>query len=241
MPRYLCTVSYDGLNYAGFQRQINSKSIQDEIEKALKNMTSIFIPIHSAGRTDKGVHATGQTFHFDIDSIIPEEIIKKGLNKRLPGDIKIQNVKKVKNTFHARHSAKMRIYEYRIAKKASTIFTERFEVYVENFDIKLVKDCLDEFTGIKNFSGFSKKTPNKIPIKILYSIEIKETKEHYIFIFKGESFLRNMVRSIMGLIIEIATNKKDVSMIEKVFETKDRRLAGKTAEAKGLFLTKIVY
>ncbi|MDY0277073.1 MAG: tRNA pseudouridine(38-40) synthase TruA [Acholeplasma sp.] len=242
MYRYLCTVSYDGSNYAGFQRQINAVGIQNEIEKALKNMTMREVTIHAAGRTDRGVHALGQVFHFDLDFKIEDfGAWLKGINKRLPDDIILKKIKIVNNNFHARHNAKGRVYEYRIAKKESNILKQRYEVYVENFDVNLVKDILDDFIGIRDYSGFSKLAKEKSPIKILYSIELKETKDQYIFIFHGESFLRNMVRAIMGLIIEIGTKKKNREIIKEVFATKNRQLAGKTAEAKGLFFKKVIY
>ena len=240
--RYLFEVSYDGSSYSGFQRQTNANSIQSEIEKALKNMTRIELTIHSAGRTDKGVHALAQTFHadfpFEIENI---DIFIRGINKRLPSDIIIKKIKKVNNRFHARHNAKYRIYEYVIAKRPSDIYNQRFEVYIENFNIELAKLATQKFVGVKDFAGFSKKNIDKETIRSIESIDVKETKTHYIFTFKGVSFLRYMVRSIMGTIIEIATNKKDISIIDDIFETKDRKLAGKTADAKALFFKKVIY
>ena len=240
--RYLCIVSYDGSNYSGFQRQENANSIQNELEKALKNMTRQVIVIQSAGRTDKGVHAINHAIHFDLDFEIEHlELWIKGINKRLPSDIIFKSIKLVDNSFHSRHNAKARIYEYMIAKKPSDILSQRFEVYVENFNVNLVKDILSKFEGEKDFTGFSKWSPDKTPIRKLYSLKIIETENHYIFEFNGESFLRHMVRTIMGLIIEIATNQKDESIIDEIFLTKNRELAGKTAEAKGLFLKEVIY
>ena len=240
--RYLFEVSYDGSSYSGFQRQINANSIQSEIEKALKNMTRQELTIHSAGRTDKGVHALAQTFHADLPFEIENiDIFIKGINKRLPSDIIINKIKKVDAKFHARHNAKYRIYQYVISKKPSNIYNQRFEVYIENFDIELAKLAALKFIGVKDFAGFSKKNIEKDTIRSIKSIDIKETKTHYIFTFKGVSFLRYMVRSIMGTIIEVATNKKDISIIDDIFETNNRKLAGKTADAKALFFKKVIY
>ena len=240
--RYLFEVSYDGSNYSGFQRQINANSIQSEIEKALKNMTRIELTIHSAGRTDKGVHALAQTFHADLPFEIENiDIFIIGINKRLPSDIIIKKIKKVNARFHARHNAQYRIYEYVISKKPSDIYNQRFEVYIENFDIELAKLATREFIGVKDFAGFSKKNIDKETIRSVESIDVKETKTHYIFTFKGVSFLRYMVRSIMGTIIEVSTHKKDIKVIKEIFETKDRKLAGKTADAKALFFKKVIY
>lgn len=240
--RYLATVSYDGTNYYGFQIQPKQNTIQREIERALKLMTQQVIPIYVAGRTDKGVHALGQTFHFDLDfEISNKKSWIEGINKRLPSDIIIKSIKKVDHNFHARYSAKSRIYEYKIAKKPSNIFTQRFETYIPNFDINKVKPILNQFVGTKDFGGFSKKVPLKETIKTIYSLELKETQTHYKFIFHGESFLRHMIRTIMGLIIEIGIGQKDSNIIEEIFLTNNRILAGKTADAKGLFLVKVIY
>lgn len=241
MYRYLFTVSYDGSNYSGFQRQINSNSIQEEIEKAIKRMTRQEITIHSAGRTDKGVHAIGQTFHIDINIEIEENRWIEALNLRLPDDIIIKKVKRVNNKFHARHSAKKRVYYYKIAKHESNIFTQRFELYVKNFDISIAKEAIKKFIGTKDFTGFFKSNPNKDPIRTIENIEIKETKDYYYIVFTGISFLRYMVRSIVGIIISVSTNKTPIETIDLIFATKDRSLASKTAEAKALYLDKIIY
>lgn len=239
--RYLASVSYDGSNYSGFQRQLNSSSIQESIEKAIKNMTMIETTIHSAGRTDKGVHALNHSFHFDLLVELDSDILLKGLNKRLSKDIRILDIKKVSNDFHSRHHAKQRVYEYRIAKKDSDIFNQRFEVFVENFNIEIARKCINLFVGTKNFTGFSKLSNDKDPIRTINSITINETNNQYIFTFTGVSFLRYMVRSIMGTIIDVSTNKVDIKIINEIFETKNRKLAGKTAEAKGLFFKEVIY
>lgn len=240
--RYLFYISYDGSNYFGFQRQNNQKTIQSEIERALRQLTKNDLTIHSAGRTDKGVHANFQTFHVDF----PFEIVNKftwlkGINKRLPSDIIIHNYKKVDNTFHARYSAKYRIYKYVISKKELNIINQRFKIYVENFDINLAKEASKKFIGIKDFTGFSKMVKDKSPIREIKDIKIKETEDDYIFLFKGVSFLRHMVRTIMGTIIDISTKKLELDIIDLVFKEKNRKLAGTTAPAKALFLEKIIY
>lgn len=241
MYRYLATVSYDGSNYSGFQRQLYSNSIQEEIEKSIKNMTQIQTTIHSSGRTDKGVHALAQSFHFDLLVEINCDALIRGLNLRLPDDIVIEKIIRVSNTFHARHDAKTRVYEYRIAKKPSNIFNQRYEVYVENFDIEIAKQCSKLFIGTKDFTGFAKLSIDKDPIRIIKDVKVKETKDQYIFTFIGVSYLRYMIRSIMGTIIDVSTNKKKIEVINEIFETNNRKLAGKTAPAKGLFFKEVKY
>jgi tRNA pseudouridine38-40 synthase len=239
--RYKAVVSYDGTNYQGFQSQTNGLGIQEVIEKAFRLMTQTEIKIHSAGRTDKGVHALGQVFHFDSKIDIEPETWVRGVNDRLPLDIRVKKVIPVKPDFHARHSAKSKIYKYIIAKKPSTAFSKNYEVYIKHIDIEKMVFALPQLIGTHDFKGFCQHVEGKPTIKTIYKAEFKETKKHYIFKFHGNSFLKYMVRSIMGTLIQIGIGKKDPSVINEILETKDRHLAGKTAEARGLFLVKIYY
>jgi len=242
MIRYLAILSYDGTNYNGFQRQENTKNtIQEIIEDALKKIFEREIKIFAAGRTDKGVHAFGQVFHFDLDFEIDVLNIKNKLNLILSTGIKIIKLKKTKKRFHARFDAKYRIYEYHIAKSESNILKERFECYVDKFDINLVKPFLYKFIGIKNFKIFSKKDDTKIPIKVLYYIKVKESSNKYIFEFKGNGFLRGMVRKIMGLIIKIGIGEEKGEIIDYLFDVKSQKISLHSAPAKGLFLKKVIY
>lgn len=238
--RYQAIVSYDGTDYLGFQSQPNRQGIQDAIEKAFRLMTQTPIKIFGAGRTDKGVHALGQVFHFDSDLAIDEKSWLR-INDRLPMDIRITKIKQVSPDFHARHSSKSKIYRYVIAKEPSTAFTQRYELYVRNFNIEPVKEAITYFEGTHNFKGFCQYVKDKPTMKTIYKAEIKETKKHYIFTFHGNSFLKYMVRSMMGTLIEIGMGKSEPQLIETILQTGERSLAGKTADAKGLFLVKIYY
>ncbi len=238
--RYMAIVSYDGSIYHGFQKQNNGLGIQEVIEKAFLFMTQTEIKIHSAGRTDKGVHAIGQAFHFDSNLNL-ELADWLRVNDRLPLDIRIKRIKKVKPDFHARHSAKSKIYKYVIAKNPSTVFSKNYEVYIKNLNIEPMKNAMNDFVGTHDFKGFSQFVKDKPTIKTIYHITMRETKKTYTFIFHGNSFLKYMVRSMMGTLIQIGLGKKEPSVINEIFETNDRSLAGKTAEARGLFLVKIFY
>lgn len=238
--RYKAILSYDGTNYNGFQTQKDGSGIQDTIEKAFRLMTQTDIKIHSAGRTDKGVHALGQVFHFDSNLDLDENSWLR-VNDRLPLDIRIKSIKKVKSDFHARHSAKSKVYKYVIAKKPSTVFSKNHEVYIKNLDIKPMLIALPYLIGTKDFLGFCQHVKGKPTIKTIYKADFKETSKHYIFTFHGNSFLKYMVRSIMGTLIQIGLHKKKPEIVLEILETKDRHLAGKTAESRGLYLVKIFY
>ena len=239
--RYQAIVEYDGTKYSGFQSQPNQNSIQDQIERALRLMTQQEIRISASGRTDKGVHAIGQSIHFDFDILIESKTWVKALNKRLPGDIRVKKVVRKNINFHARYSAKSKIYKYLISKKELSAFENNYLVYYPVFDLNKVKECINDFIGTHDFFGLSKYVQGKTTIKTIYSVKIKETKDLITFIFHGNSFLKYMVRSIMGLIIEIGCGKKAPDSIKTILETKDRSLAGKTAPANGLYLVKVFY
>ncbi|HAX02253.1 MAG: tRNA pseudouridine(38-40) synthase TruA [Tenericutes bacterium GWC2_34_14] len=239
--RYKAVVSYDGSNYIGFQSQHNGLGIQEVIEKALRLMTQTEIKIHSAGRTDKGVHALGQVFHFDSKIDLPSDIWVRGVNDRLPLDIRLKSVKKVASDFHARHSATSKVYRYVIAKNPETPFTKNYEVYIRNLDINPIKEALPLFVGTHDFRGFCQLVPGKPTVKTIHEVTLKETSKHYVFTFHGNSFLKYMVRSMMGTLIQIGLHRKEPGIISTILETKDRHLAGKTAESRGLFLVKINY
>ncbi|MCF7931662.1 MAG: tRNA pseudouridine(38-40) synthase TruA [Acholeplasmataceae bacterium] len=239
--RYQVVVSYDGTDYAGFQSQSNAVGIQDIIEKGFRLMTQQEIRIHGAGRTDKGVHAMGQVFHFDSDLDITPETWVKGVNARLPIAIRIKTVKPVHARFHARHDAKMKVYRYVIAKTEGTPFQNRYEAYVKDIDSIRVRAFLPVFEGTHDFKGFCKYVKGKDTTRTIESITLKETKRHLVITFRGKSFLRYMVRSIMGTVIAVGTHQADPKIAKEILMTKDRQQAPMTAPASGLFLVRIIY
>jgi tRNA pseudouridine38-40 synthase len=233
--------SYDGSDYYGFQAQLNQLGIQEVIEKAIKNMTQQKVKIHSAGRTDKGVHAYAQAFHVDLLGDFEISNVMIALNKRLPEDIRIIKIKHVQKTFHARHHATAKKYIYKLSKKTLTAFQSKYYVYVPNIDYELMKEASKLFIGTHDFKGFCEEVIGKPTLKTIYDIEIVETSSTMSFIFFGNSFLKYMVRSMMGTLIEIGQHKKQPEVITLNLKNPDRRLAGKTAPAKGLYLKKIYY
>lgn len=239
--RYLMYCSYDGSKYYGFQAQLNQLGIQEVIEKAIKNMTQQKVKIHSAGRTDKGVHAYAQAFHVDLIGDFEIVNLMLALNKRLPEDIRIIKIKTVKKTFHARHDAQAKKYVYKLSKKPLNVFQSKYYTYVANLDYDVMKKAALLFIGTHDFKGFCEKVIGKPTIKTIHSIQVSETSTTLTFTFFGNSFLKYMVRSMMGTLIEIGQNKKKPEVITENLMHPDRTLAGKTAPAKGLYLKKIYY
>ncbi len=239
--RFHAIVQYDGSRYYGFQSQLNQIGIQEVIEKALKNMTQMKIKIHSAGRTDKGVHAIGQSFHFDAEMDIDGEIFAKSLNRRLPLDIRILKISKVNDTFHARHHAISKKYVYKMSKKPLRAFEAYYLHYERDISYERMKDAAKSFEGTHDFSGFSVKVPGKPTVKTIYQIKVYETSKRIHFEFHGNGFLKYMVRSMMGTIIECGLGKKTILDIEENLIRPNRSLAGKTAPSAGLYLKKVYY
>ena len=239
--RYLMFCSYDGSNYYGFQSQVNQLGIQEVIEKAIKNMTQQNVKIHSAGRTDKGVHAYEQAFHVDIIGDFDLNTMIVAINKRLPEDIRILKIKIVNDDFHARHHAHAKKYIYKLSKKPLTAFQSKYYTYVPNLDYELMKNATQLFIGTHDFKGFCEKVIGKPTIKTIFNIKVIESTSLISFEFFGNSFLKYMVRSMMGTLIEIGQHKKQTETISLNLTNPDRTLAGKTAPAKGLYLKKIYY
>lgn len=239
--RYLATVSYEGSNYLGFQRQSKGKTIQGEIEKAILKMTKIKHEIHPSGRTDRGVHALEQTFHFDSQLDINVDAWKVGINRRLPKDILILSIDIVDNSFHARYDAHKKTYRYLISKQELSVFDVNYAVYIKNFDINKIIDAPKYLEGTHDFKGFCQFENNKSTIRTIYNLKIEETDKHYIIEISANGFLKYMVRSIVGLLIQIATGKANIDQISKVLNTQDRKYAATTAQPQGLYLVNVDY
>jgi tRNA pseudouridine38-40 synthase len=224
--RYKLTISYDGTNYCGWQVQANSTSIQSLVQKALQTVLRHPTDLTGSGRTDSGVHALGQTAHFDTDTPILPARLLISLNALLPPDIRILNVEPVHDTFHARYSATGKIYHYHLHLSRT---------------LNLLTENAKHFIGTHDFTSFAnvKEETTEDTIRTIKRLDIVEQKNGVRLEFEGDGFLYKMVRNITGTLLDIASGKeKDIPTI---FAAKDRRMAGQAAEAKGLFLMKVVY
>ncbi len=243
--RYLMRISYDGTNYSGFQCQSNKTTIQGEIEKELGNIFKKHIPIVTSGRTDAGVSALSQICHFDIDDDIECNKVASYLNALLPRDIRILDIKKVDYDFHARYSSKKKTYEYYFYIGHDIIpFYEKFAVNVGyGVDIDKMKLACSGFVGLHDFSAFcASNTSVKDKNREIYEAYIDQLGDNlYKFVVTGNGFLYNMVRIIMGTLVDIGMGKKSVEDIGKILSSRDRKNSGKTMPSKGLVLKKVLY
>ncbi len=246
MYRYQVLVEYVGTKFVGWQKQKKGKSIQKEIEKTFSKLLKQKIIIYGSGRTDAGVHAVEQSAHFDSKLKIQEiEKLIKSLNFFLnPKKISIIGIYKKKNEFHARYSAKQRIYKYfiinRLAK--SSLENERAWHIRKKLDIKLLKEGAKKLIGNHDFSTFrATNCYAKSPIKKINKITIKNLNKKIEIEFRSKSYLRNQVRSMVGCLKYLAEDKWDIKKFENVFKSKNRSKCAPPAPAHGLFLFKVVY
>ena len=246
MCRYQILVEYVGTKFIGWQKQLKGKSIQKEIENNLSKLLKQKITIYGSGRTDAGVHAIEQSAHFDTNSKIQEiKKLIKSLNFFLnPKKISIINIYKRKKQFHARYSAKERVYKYFIINRlaASTLENERAWHIRKKLDVKLLKEGAKKLVGTHDFSTFrAANCYAESPIKNINKITIKNINKKIEIEFRSKSFLRNQVRSMVGCLKYLAENKWDIKKFEYVFKSKKRSNCSPPAPAHGLFLAKVVY
>jgi len=246
MYRYQVLIEYVGTNFVGWQIQSNGKSIQKLVQKKLSKLLKEKISLVGSGRTDSGVHAIEQSAHFDCKKEI-EKLDKflKSVNYFVNDmNISIINIKKKKLNFHARFSAKQRIYKYIIFNRLSrpSIEKERGWHIIKKLDISLMKKGAKKLLGTKNFSTFRSSSCNaKSPIRTMKSIKIKSIRGRIEIQFKSQSFLQQQVRSMVGCLKYLAENKWDLKKFNLVLKSKKRTLCAPPAPAEGLFLEKVIY
>lgn len=245
--RYFMTFSYDGSKYKGYQKQPRVKTIQNEIEKVLKKINSEkAISIHASGRTDAGVHACNQKAHFDSDKKWDVVKLQGSLNSLLPKDIYVKKIELVSESFHARFSVTAKEYIYKINMGTYNPI-EKDYVHQYNKPLRIVEmeRALRYIEGTHNFKSFTKNDEEKEDYeRTILSAKIIRDKTDLNKItisLVGTGFMRYMVRNIVGVLIEIGEGKRKSKDIFKILEAEDRRHAGITAPACGLYLLDVFY
>ena len=236
-------VAYDGSEFYGFEHQTNKRNVEDEILKSIKKVDPTVDKIYASGRTDRYVHAKGQVVHFDSEKDIKDYRWMLAINTHLPEDIRVLESAYVSDDFHARYSALRKEYRYLIRYKDYSIFDRNYYDFFTNIDIDLVKECLKKFEGSHDFRGFCSAQihPLKNTIKIIYHTELIVHDEYLELVFLGDGFLKHQVRKMCGTIIDVATGKKDISVIDLIFETRDPKLSNRVLSGHGLYLEKVFY
>ena len=242
-------LEYDGTNYHGWQIQPNLPTIQGTVEKALTQLTKTPIQIVGAGRTDTGVHAEGQVVNFHTDLSIPQVAFQKGLNTLLPRDIVVCSVTEVDADFHARFSATSRRYRYTILNRdyPSAILRRTVYFYPAPIDVTLVNAICQSIIGKWDFSSFQKTGSDRLnPMCEVFETSCWKEGEYVYFEIEADSFLRGMVRAIVGTILKCVKNAScDIdnacAQFHGILEAKNRALAGPSIPAHGLSLIRVAY
>ena len=246
MCRYQILIEYVGTSYVGWQIQKKGNSIQKTVQLALSRLLKEKIKLYGSGRTDAGVHALEQSAHFDVKNKIQNiNRIVKSLNFFLNNKmISIINIKKKKNNFHARHSAKERVYLYVIQNRLSpsTVFKEREWHIRKKLDINLIKKGAKKLIGTHDFSTFrASNCSSKSPIRTINQIIVIKSKNRIKLKFKSKSFLKNQVRSMVGCLKYLGEKKWNLRKFQKIITNKNRKRVAPPAPACGLYLEKIIY
>lgn len=238
---YKLILSYNGTCYYGYQKQPQKITVQNTFEKALKKMTHKNIPTCAASRTDKGVHSQGQTLHFQTTFFLEPKHFKKTLNYLLPPDIRVRQMNFTTPNFHARYSAKSKIYQYVFSKKLLNAFNHHCEIFADQLDFDKIIKALTFIEGTHNFFAFTSEKQSKNFYKTIFQACIKETSNKYILVFHGNGFLKYMIRFLVGSLIEIGKNKLSLINFQSMLSNTSDKKATFLAPAKALVLKKIFY
>ncbi len=249
--RYKITIEYDGTNILGWQRQLDGPSVQEYLENAVLSLvphsSSSRIEVQGAGRTDAGVHALAQVAHFDLEREIEDWKLRDAINFHLRDQnapVVVTLVEAVSSDFNARFSAKGRGYIYRILNRRAPSALEKNRVWWVPVDLNITKmqEAAKHLLGYHDFSSFrAAACQAKSPLKTLDKIEIYQQGEEIIFEVEAKSFLHHQVRNIVGTLKLVGDGHLQPSDIKKILEAKDRKVAGPTAPASGLYLSKVWY
>ena len=239
-------LEYDGTNYHGWQSQKGSgeATIQDALEEAIASLTGQVVRTVSSGRTDAGVHALGHVANFPTDSPIPSGAWAPALNRLLPADIRIIFSEEVPEDFHARYSAKGKIYCYRILNRRmpSALLRTRAWHVDRKLNVAAMRRAAQVLLGKHDFSSFRSASCNaKSPIRNIRSISIKKSGDLIYVVLEADAFLMHMARNIAGTLVEAGLGRFDAGKVRAILRSRDRKEAGRTAPAHGLHLLSVYY
>lgn len=244
MRNIVLTIAYDGSNYHGYQEQPGYITVEEKLRVAVEKTVMHSVKLFMAGRTDKGVHALGQTVNFYSDTNIDIKNLPKVINYHLPDDISVMGARYEDDEFHSRYSAKGKFYRYKIytGRFRNPLDHNRVYHYPYPINIEKMKKATECLIGEHDFMSFmGRHAVVKDTIRIINRIEIKEIDEYIYIDFYGKSFLKNMVRVLVGTLVEIGNEHRDENFMQEALEAKQRTSAGPTAPACGLYLMKIYY
>lgn len=242
--RYKITVEYNGRDFCGWQRQKNGRSVQEELETVLSGLFGVKTAVQGSGRTDAGVHAIGQAAHFDAETSIPVDKIPFAVNTMLPQDVKVKACEQVADDFHAQFGAKRKTYRYRLyfAPHLSPLRADLAEQITSNLDIDAMKRAAKHIEGEHDFKAFSASGGKvKTTVRTVYSVVVNRQDDELYIDVTGNGFLYNMVRIIAGTLVYVGESRIAADDIPDILASRDRKRAGKTLPACGLYLLEVKY
>lgn len=238
-------IEYDGTNYLGWQIQRQGPTIQGLIEEKLRFITNEEIHLIGSGRTDAGVHAIAQVANFKTNTSIDTNSLKRALNSLLPNDILIKKVEEAEDDFHARKHSKSKVYEYRILNKENpSVFLRQYSWHIpQRLNLVEMMRATEMLIGEHDFSSFrSSGSFTKTSVRRIIRAEWKRSQSGILrFEIEANGFLRQMVRAIVGTLVEVGRGRIDAQGFREILESKNRQKAGSTAPAHGLFLKEVKY
>ncbi len=241
--RYFLEFAYNGKFYHGWQIQPNALTVQEVLNKSFSTLLDQEINMLGAGRTDTGVHAAHFVAHMDVQNPIldPDDLVFRA-NRFLKGGIRIDTIQAVPSDLHARFSALSRTYHYIISRKKSP-FLEDFSWYLSrDMNFASICEATEILSGFKDFTSFARlHSDNKTNDCIIFKANWKQEGDNWIFSIRADRFLRNMVRAIVGTLVDVGTGKINTDDFRTIILAKDRSAAGQSAPAQGLFLTNVEY
>ena len=239
--RYFIEFSYNGTNYHGWQKQPNANTVQEQLTKCMSVLLQEEIELMGAGRTDAGVHATQMFAHFDTNTISDSDKIVTKLNSFLPSDISVVRIFNVKEDTHVRFAATSRTYKYYVSSKKD-IFNNNLHLVFKPLDIHKMNAACAYLLGEQDFTSFSKVNTDTFTNNCDITKAVWEKEgDNFVFTVSANRFLRNMVRSVVGTLLDVGIGKIEVEEVKTIIAKKDRGAAGTSVPAKALFLTEIKY
>jgi tRNA pseudouridine38-40 synthase len=242
MKNYRIVLGYDGTDFRGWQRQPGGRTVQGVLEEAVRKVTQKKVVVHGAGRTDAGVHALGQAASFRGAFKLSDEVLLRALNAVLPEDVRIFSLEEAGPDFHARRSARSKTYRYRIARAPQPSPLDRRYVLHWPYPLRLgrMRRAARLFVRTADFSAFSSNR-DRTPVRTVTRSELRTSGGEIVYTIEARGFLRYMVRTIVGTLLEVGRGRLRPEQVEDIFRLGDRSLAGATAAAKGLILVRVDY
>ena len=254
MRNILLIIEYDGSEFHGWQYQPDVRTVQGDLEEAIKAVTGEDITVAGTSRTDAGVHALGQCCSFNLEGTIPLDNLRRALNNQLsrgktisgtiPGDIRIVDCKEMPEEFHARFDCKGKTYEYLLNEGEPDAFRGRYCYFVgSKLDIKAMSEAATHLIGEHDFAAFqaSGGTPRETTVRNISEINLDADSGNMVIRITGDGFLYNMVRIIVGTLVEVGEGRRTPESVKEALESLDRKNAGHTAPAEGLYLEQIYF